>query len=91
MAYNRQVKAYYTIEQNSYGATYREKGFTIYKIDVYPRTSVLAGQQRRTWVANFPTLQEAILSYPQAEQIEGSTYQDINSMTAHLPDDEDGW
>jgi hypothetical protein len=85
------MKPYYTIEQNGRGATYRNEGFTIYKIGVYPRHSVLAGQQSRVWVANFPTLAEAMRAYPDAEQIEGTTYVDIDMMTAHLPDEEDGY
>jgi hypothetical protein len=88
MAYNRS-KGYYTIEQNGHGATYCEKGFTIYKISTYPRTSVLAGQQCRQWLANFETLAEAMRAYPEAEHIEGTTYQDIDTMVAHLPDEDD--
>lgn len=78
----------YTIEENAYGATYRETGFTVYKLGVYPPSSVLAGQRQRVWMDNFPTLAEAREAYPDAEYIEGSTYQDINSVVAHLPNEE---
>lgn len=81
--------AYWVIEKDSRGATYRNKGYTVYKIDTYPRTSVLAGQQRRTWLDNFETLEEAKTQFPQAEFIEGTTYVPIEHMVAHLPDDED--
>ena len=91
MAAAKRSASYYTIEQNSRGATYREEGFTIYKISTYPRTSVLAGQECRAWLANFPTLAEAMRAYPEAEQIAGTTYRDVNAMVAHLPDEEDGY
>ena len=83
------IRTRYTIEENAYGATYRETGFTVYKLGVYPPSSVLAGQRQRVWMDNFPTLAEAREAYPDAEYIEGSTYQDINSVVAHLPDEDE--
>jgi len=87
----RSSRTYYTIEQNSHGATYCEEGFTVYKLSPYPRSSVLAGQECRAWLANFPTLTEAQRAYPEAQYIAGSTYQDIESVVGHLPDDEDAY
>ncbi len=79
---------YQTIEQGSCGATYQngDDTFTVYEIGTYGRSSVLAGQQRRQWLDQFPTLAEARAAYPKAEFIEGSTFREVS--LDHLPDDE---
>ena len=47
----------FTIEPGGRGATYHHtEGFTLYKLDWYPRGSVLEGQQRRTFVDRYKTL-----------------------------------
>lgn len=83
------ANTYQTIEEASYGATYRNpKGeFTVYEIGTYPGGSVLAGQQKRSWKGHFKSLSEAKEAFPEAELIEGSTYQE--PYVGHLPDDDD--
>lgn len=80
---------YQTIEQGSHGATYQngDDTFTVYEIGTYPRHSVLAGQESRKWLDQFPSLAEARAAYPHAQFIEGSTYREVS--LEHLPDGED--
>ena len=82
-------KTYFTIEQGSRGATYQNGAgtFTVYEIGRYPRSSVLAGQQRRQWRDEFPSLAEAQAAYPQA-RVSGSTY--APPSLHHLPGNGDG-
>jgi hypothetical protein len=54
------------IEYPSRGATYNTPEYGVYTYDTYPRGSVLAGQQRRTFLNRFPTLEEAQKAYPGA-------------------------
>jgi len=82
------MRSYLTIEQNSRGATYRNSDdtWTVYEIRQYPRSSVLAGQQRRVWVEIFNSLEEAKEAFPDAEVSE-CTYRE--PYLNHLPDDDD--
>lgn len=76
------------IEYPSRGATYRRDQYGVYKYDTYPRHSVLAGQQRRTFLETFETLEEAQAAYPKAVYHEGACgYREPN--LSHLPDDSD--
>ena len=85
--YHRPAKSYKTIEFASRGATYHHRGgYTVYQIDEYPRHSVLAGQQRRTFLDTYPTLEAAKSAHPTAQLIEGTTYQPPS--LDHLSDDE---
>ena len=79
-------KSYQTIEQGSCGATYRNGAdkFTVYEISTYPRSSVLAGQQRRVWMDDFDSLEAAQKAFPKA-RVSGSTYR--APYLHHLPDD----
>jgi len=81
------MKTYQTIEQGSRGATYRnsDETFTVYEISKYPRSSVLAGQQRRVWLDEFTSLEDAQKAYPDAE-VSGCTYRE--PYLNHLPDDD---
>lgn len=82
-------KPYYTIEQGSCGETYQndQDTFTVYEISRYERSSVLAGQQRRVFMDDFPTLAEAQAAYPNA-RVSGSTYRPASLH--HLPGSGDG-
>lgn len=82
------MKPYQTIEQGSRGATYRNSNdtFTVYEISTYPRSSVLAGQQRRVWLGEFTSLEEAQKAYPDA-QPSGCTYRE--AVLHHLPEEGD--
>lgn len=79
------AKTYQVIEQGSRGATYQNDmdTFTVYEIGVYPRSSVLAGQQQRVWLDEFQSLEEAQAAYPKATS-SGSTYRE--PCLNHLPD-----
>lgn len=84
----RNTSARFVIEQGGRGATYRHtEGYTVYKLDFYPANSVLSGQQRRTFIDRYKTLEEALQAYPQAEPVPGTTYQPPD--LSHLPDDTD--
>lgn len=74
------------IEFPSVGATYHRNEFGVYEYSEYPRSSVLAGQERRVYMDSFATLAEAKAVYPDAEiSAPGFTEPDLS----HLPDDED--
>jgi len=77
------VKRDLTIELGR-GATYANSRFTVYAHDRYPRHSVLAGQDRRTFLDSFTTVDEAKTVYPDAVVITGSTY--APPYLGHLPD-----
>lgn len=89
------MKPYQTIEHASHGATYAhaEGTYTVYEISTYPRSSVLAGQQRRVFLDSFSegtpeqNLAAARKAYPNAELISGTTYREPD--LSHLPDDTD--
>ena len=84
-------KPYQTIERASHGATYQNSPdtWTVYEISRYPRSSVLAGQQRRRWMDDFDSLEAAKAAYPNAKEIGGSTYREPS--LAHLPDESDSF
>lgn len=66
------------IEFPCIGATYAHEDYGVYRYDEFPRYSVLAGQQRRTFLASFSTLSEAQHAYPQAEWSgDGTGYREI--------------
>lgn len=89
MRRTRTARVSYTIERGR-GATYAHaEGFTVYGHDRYPRGSVLAGMDRRTYVDTFPTVETARAAYPTADVIAGTTYRDVDAMVAHLPDGPD--
>lgn len=75
---------YLTIELGN-GATYRNNKYTVYRHSIYEAHSVLAGQRKRQFVAQFDTLEEAKAAYPDATH-SGPTYQE--PYLNHLPDDE---
>lgn len=62
------------IEYPSYGTTYFREEFGVYQYSTYPKGSVLAGQQRRSWLGGYDTLAEAQADYPDAEFVEGSCF-----------------
>lgn len=71
-----------TIERGR-GATYSTDRWTVYEHGTYERGSVLEGQSRRVWLDDFDSLEEAVVAYPDANVIEGSTYQ--RPSLNHLP------
>lgn len=83
------MKPYYTIEEAAIGATYRKPDgtFTVYEIGEYGSGSVLEGQQKRTFKGTYGSLEAAKDAFPQAELIQGTTYQEPD--LGHLPYDPD--
>jgi hypothetical protein len=69
----------------SAGETYRHEGeFSVYSYGVYPRGSVLEGQEKRTCVQpGFTSEAEAKLAYPEATIEGGSGYRTI--VIPHTP------
>jgi len=77
------------IEYPSRGTTYCTNEYGVYEYSIYPRSSVLAGQQRRKWLDSFQTLEQAQIAYPKAVY-DGdgfSGFIPIAQMVAHIPDD----
>ena len=71
---------YYSIEPDGYGEV------SVYGWGVYERSSVLAGQQRKSFVDGYPTVAEALVAYPGAD-VHGGVVSANNTFT-HLPDRE---
>lgn len=66
------------IEYPASGKTYSHDEYGVYRYDTYPESSVLAGQERRSFIDSFPTLAEARAAFPDAEwNGEGSGYREI--------------
>lgn len=100
----RKGRIRWTIERGM-GETYHSRDWTIYSHDSYPRSSVLAGQERRSWICSFtvqcaaddePAKQAAIEACKEAGVWKytdvmdgGTTHIPIAQVVAHLPDDTD--
>ena len=69
---------YHTIEPS-------REGYVVYEHGVYEHSSVLAGQHKRAWVEYFDSLKEAILNYPKAEILEGSSKLLTEPIVPDLP------
>jgi hypothetical protein len=69
-----------TIERSKY-----DDGYSVYEWGVYPRSSVLAGQDRKQWIDGFDTLEEAQAAYPDADV----GFRSAHNTFDHL-EDEDG-
>lgn len=54
------------IEYPSAGATYDHDTYGVYQYDTYPDSSVLAGQERRSFKGDFDTLEAAQAAFPEA-------------------------
>ena len=72
---------YYTIEPDGYGEV------SVYEWGVYERGSVLAGQQRKAFVADYATAAEALVAYPSAS-VESGRIPPAPISVMHLPDRE---
>lgn len=60
---------YLTIEPS----VHRDGEFAVYGHDTYPRSSVLAGRHRRTFLDSFESPEAAAEAYPEADAIEWSS------------------
>ena len=82
------------------GETYRHARPVLYAHSVYERSSVLAGQPRRLWVAEWVSWDEARAALAEARRADrsfkyddfgqggGSTHIASSVLTRHLPDDD---
>ncbi len=61
--------------------------YGVYRYGTYEASSVLAGQQKRTYVDQFPTLAEAQAAFPAAEWAEGGSHR----VPVHVPDSPPAW
>ena len=90
----------FTLERGR-GETYSHSRPVLYAHSIYKRTSVLAGQPRRLWVAQWETWDEAgaalgevrkvdrSFRYDDFGEVGGTTYIPTSVLTRHLPDDEE--
>ena len=73
---------YMTIEPSRYG-----DGFDLYGWGEYPETSVLAGQQRKQFIAAYATIELALADAPDASVIDHHIA--AHNSVAHLPGEDD--
>jgi hypothetical protein len=90
----------FTLEMGR-GETYRHSRPVLYAHSIYNRSSVLAGQPRRLWVAQWDTWDEARDALAQVRKQDptfkyddfgeggGTSLIPTSVLTRHLPDDED--
>ena len=89
----------FTLEMGR-GETYRHSRPVLYAHSVYERSSVLAGQPRRLWVAQWDSWDEARAALAEVRKADrtfrfedygeggGTTHIPTSVLTRHLPDDE---
>jgi hypothetical protein len=94
-----QPRPTFTLERGR-GETYAHNRPVLYAHSIYNRGSVLAGQPRRLWVAQWDTWDEAraalalVRKQDRSFKFEdfgeggGTTYTPTSVLTRHLPDDE---
>jgi hypothetical protein len=70
-------KTYETIEFPSAGKTYRTEKYGVYRYGTYERGSVLEGQEKRSFLGEYDTLEEAKANHPDAEYSDGSQYREV--------------
>lgn len=73
------------IEYPSVGKTYSRNEYGVYSYGTYEASSVLAGQERRSALGSFDSLEEAQLAYPGAEWVDGSLYHEV-TVSQSAPD-----
>jgi len=79
-------KAYETIEYPATGETYSHDEFGVYRYSTYPRGSVLEGQEKRSALGTYPTLEEAQREHPDARYEGGSQYHEVTVPRTPPPD-----
>lgn len=83
------AKPYTVIEYPATGETYSYNEYGVYRYSEYPRGSVLEGQERRSALGRYKTLEEAKREHPDAEwagEESGSQYRE-----PHIPVDAPEW
>lgn len=74
---------YETIEFPATGATYERPEYGVYRYSEYPRGSVLEGQEKRSALGSYETLEEAQRLHPAARYEGGSGFREIT--VPHAP------
>lgn len=69
--------SYRAIEYPMAGETYSHDEYGVYEYGEYEPWSVLAGQERRSFLDSFPTLEAARAAFPDAEYGAGSGYREV--------------
>lgn len=100
---NRMIKLVRSLDvkeftlEHGVGSTYGHTDAkpTLYGHGEYPSYSVMAGRNRRVYIRQFNSIDEARamlasakIKYDDLMDDGGSTYVDIDTLTAHLPDDQ---
>jgi hypothetical protein len=67
-------------------ARHSEEGYDAYEWGTYPRNSVLAGQDRKSFKGSYDTLEQAQEAHPDAEVSQGRV--SANNSVDHLPGEE---
>jgi hypothetical protein len=77
------------------GQTYQSADATLYALGVYPKSSVLAGQQKRTNVHSWDSYEKAksvldasLIKYEDLYEVGGTSYISVDRMVAHLPEED---
>ena len=77
------------------GQTYQHNEPTLYSLGVYPRSSVLAGQQSRKFLYSWSSYDEARaaldasgLKYDDLFQSGGTSHIPVETMISHLPEED---
>ena len=78
--YNGQKVNYHSITIEPVGS----RSFDVYGHSFYPASSVLAGQQMKSYLANYESIEEAKKDYPKAEPLEFRT--EVHNSVDHLPE-----
>jgi hypothetical protein len=77
------------IEYPSRGATYCNPEYGVYRYSEYPRSSVLAGQERREFLGSYDTLEEARAAHPNSDPHVHTESGYRAPHLAHLPGEDD--
>lgn len=80
------MKPYKTIEYPAAGATYSHDEYGVYRYSTYERGSVLEGQEKRSALGTYPTLEAAQAEHPDARYEGGSGYREVS--VPHTPPDD---
>jgi len=71
----------YTVEPDD-----RSDRFVVYGHSFYPASSVLAGQQMKSYMGIYVSIDEALKEYPKAEVLGFKT--EVNNSVDHLPEND---
>lgn len=95
---SRSKRVTFTVEHGR-GETYATADWTLYAHDRYPRSSVLCGKERRSWLAQFGEGEDGLKRAMElcaaagilrrTQVYEGTSWVPVEQIVSHLPDDTD--